>query len=308
MQKEATVRVSLLLGKFDELPGGPRQGIELAKMADDAGLYSVQLGDHLVFGNRPDRYPYGAFPHSLDYPWFEPISTLSAFAAVTSQVRLSMNVLVAPLRPAILLAKQLATLDVLSDGRCEPGLGIGWQPEEYLAERLDWDARHVLFRDSIAACRALWGEQPVTFSSETVSFENLYAMPRPVQRRLPILCGLRLTKSNIELISELCDGWAVYPGMPLHEIRDGVNRLRESFRRWERDSDALLVRSLFGVVWDDHRRIDLPRTFEAAGSALEAGVNVMAFPFPLIPFGDLFHSMRDVSRFISSIGRLAREY
>ena len=106
-----TVRTSIGLYALENVLGGDfRRVAEVAKRADGAGIDQIVMTDHVVMGTRTDRYPYGPFPSPPDYPWFEPIVAMATFAGVTSRVRLSMSVLIAPLRPAVLLAKQAATL------------------------------------------------------------------------------------------------------------------------------------------------------------------------------------------------------
>ena len=99
--------------------------IDLMRQADEAGIDQVNITDHVVMGEHIENYPYGPFYNPLDFPWYEPIAVLSAIAAVTKTMRLSTGILIAPLRPAVLLAKQIATLDVLSRGRVDIGLGLG---------------------------------------------------------------------------------------------------------------------------------------------------------------------------------------
>ena len=106
---------------------------DLAKMAEQAGVDRIMLTDHVVMGEHTDKYPYGPFPFPPETAWLEPLASLAHMAAVTSQVRFSTKILIAPLRPAAVLAKTLATMDVLSQGRLEVGVGTGWQREEYEA-------------------------------------------------------------------------------------------------------------------------------------------------------------------------------
>ncbi len=110
---------------------GIAQLLEQARSAEAAGVDRLLLTDHVVMGERVDRYPYGAFPFAPETPWLEPLTTIAALAAVTRRVRFSTKILIAPLRPAPLLAKTLATLDVLSGGRMEIGVSTGWQREEH---------------------------------------------------------------------------------------------------------------------------------------------------------------------------------
>ena len=91
--------------------------VDLARVADEKGVDQVSLTDHVVMGERVDRYPYGTFPVPLDTPWYEPVTVLAAIAAATRRIRLSTGILISPLRPAVLLTKQLATLDGIGDAR-----------------------------------------------------------------------------------------------------------------------------------------------------------------------------------------------
>jgi probable F420-dependent oxidoreductase len=298
------MKVSFFPSRFHELPGGQiSQCIDLARMAEDAGLYSIHLGDHVVMGTRTDRYPYGAYRHEIECAWLEPIATLSAFAAVTSTIRLSAGVILAPLRPATLLAKQLASLDQLSDGRCEPGLGVGWQREEYLAQRLDWPTRHTLFEETIAACRALWGEQPASFAGELVRFEEVYSFPRPLQARLPVLCGVRADARNCEMIAALGDGWTPVGGPDV--VRAGSKLLREAFVRAGRDPGELIVRASLPTVMDEHGSIDVRGTLDQAVEFEDAGATVFSVRLP-VGYGEMFRSMKDLGAFIETIGREAQ--
>src|SRR5262245_6410502 len=122
--------------------GDIRKLIDSVELADAIGVDQVSLTDHVVMGENLDRYPYGTFASPLDFPWYEPLSMLSAIASRTQRIRLSTGVLISPLRPAVLLAKQLATLDVLSEGRVDIGIGTGWQEEEYIASGVPFDKRY----------------------------------------------------------------------------------------------------------------------------------------------------------------------
>src|SRR5215213_11514347 len=93
-----------------------RSLLDLAVAAERAGVDGVSVVDHVVMGSQVDRYPYGRFPGGPQAPWLEPLTVLAAISGVTSRVELATAVLISPLRPAALLAKAAATLDVLSRG------------------------------------------------------------------------------------------------------------------------------------------------------------------------------------------------
>jgi len=217
--------------------------VEFARRADDLGIDQIALPDHLGIGSRTDRYPYGRFPYPAEEPWLEPVTTLAAIAGATRRIRLSTSVLIAPLRPPLLLAKTLATLDVLSRGRLDLGVGLGWQPEEFAAAGVSFRGRGQRLDDTLRACRALWSEAPASFESATVRFQGLWCLPQPVQSRgIPVWFGGRLGERNVERIVELGVGWL--PLVPdLEALRAGVRRLQAAFAAAGRDPQGLGVRA-----------------------------------------------------------------
>jgi alkanesulfonate monooxygenase SsuD/methylene tetrahydromethanopterin reductase-like flavin-dependent oxidoreductase (luciferase family) len=117
---------------FVSLPAGTREGagdpralVEIGRQADEAGIDGVIIAEHVVMGNRTDRYQWGEFPFPPEAPWLEPLTVLTAMAAVTERIVLTTGILIVPLRPATLLAKIVATIDHLSGGRLELGVGTG---------------------------------------------------------------------------------------------------------------------------------------------------------------------------------------
>jgi alkanesulfonate monooxygenase SsuD/methylene tetrahydromethanopterin reductase-like flavin-dependent oxidoreductase (luciferase family) len=130
-----TPQLSVGFANYGAIPDGDWRGLlDLARAAEDAGVERIIVVDHVVMGEHTENYQWGKFPVPPEAPWLEPLAVLSAMAAVTTQVRLATGILIAPLRPAAFLAKQVATLDQLSHGRVDLGVGTGWQREEYDAE------------------------------------------------------------------------------------------------------------------------------------------------------------------------------
>ena len=107
--------------------------IDVVRAADEAGIDQVSITDHVVMGEHLENYPYGPFRDNLEAPWFEPITSLAAFAGVTKRIRLSMGILIAPLRAnAALLAKQALTVDHLAGGgRVVLWLAPGGRRDDY---------------------------------------------------------------------------------------------------------------------------------------------------------------------------------
>jgi probable F420-dependent oxidoreductase len=220
------VTFSIGVPNFGGWAGGDWRGlVDIARMAEDAGVDRIVVVDHTVMGRNTDAYAWGRFPVPPEAPWLEPLTVLSAMAAVTTTLRLSTGILIAPLRPAALLAKQVATLDVLSSGRVDLGVGVGWQKEEYDAQGLDFAQRGALLDDTIAACRALWSDLPASFQSRSVHFSETFCSPQPAQPRLPVWFGGSLTQRMLARIADLGDGWIPIMGATLDDVREGAARL-----------------------------------------------------------------------------------
>jgi len=183
--------------------------LDMARTAEHAGIDMLCAGDHLALS--PEglaNYPYGKFRASIDEPFYEPLTMLAAIAGATSRMRLGTTILLAPLRPALFLAKQAATLDVISGGRLDLGVGVGWQKEEFDAAGAPWEGRFGYMDEQVRACRTLWSEAPASFHGKWVSFDRLHARPFPVQPGgVPIWFGLPPTDRNLRRVAELGNGW-----------------------------------------------------------------------------------------------------
>jgi probable F420-dependent oxidoreductase len=222
----------------------PDRILELAVLAEEAGFDGVVMSDHVVMGNHVDRYPWGEFPFPPGAPWLEPLTMLAAVAALTLRLQLGTGILIAPLRPAALLAKVSATLDQISHGRLVLGVGTGWQAEEFVAEGIDPSRRGALLTEGISACRALWTSSPATFRAETLDFEDIWCEPKAVRPGGPlVLFSGTLTSLNLHRILTLGDGWIPIMGASPGTIADGVSLLKRSYEAADRDPNQLLVRA-----------------------------------------------------------------
>jgi len=244
---------------------------ELARIADATGIDQLVIPDHVVMGPHLENYPYGPFPLPLEEPWPEPLTVLAAMAGASSRVRLGTGVLITPLRPAVLLAKTLATLDVLSRGRLEVGVGTGWQKEEYQAEGLDFEKRWQLFEDGLRACRVLWRDAPASFASPTLSFSDVWCLPRPVQPGGPPLWfGVALGPKNLARIAELGGGWMPMDSRP-EALKSGIAKLRDAFREAGRSFEGFGVRAHVAYARRADKSLDLEATLASIPALVEAG-------------------------------------
>ena len=260
-------------------PDGWAGIVELGRMADDAGIDRVVVVDHVVMGPHSEAYRWGRFPTAPDGDWLEPLTVLTAIAAVTTRVRLATGIMIPALRGAALLAKTAATLDVLSAGRLELGVGIGWQREEYDAAGLDWERRGQLLDDTLGACTALWTESPAAYESPTVSFSETWCRPRPAQEGgVPLWIAGSLTPRNLRRLVAWGRGWIPIMGATPAEIDEGLATIRAAFTDAGRDADGLRVQRPLPIVRGDDGAADLAATIEAVTDISAPGVTAVHLP------------------------------
>jgi probable F420-dependent oxidoreductase len=294
------VQVSITISGLTRLFGGDLAALlDAARAADDAGIHQLVLPDHVVMGPRVDRYPFGKFPFGPEEPWVEPLTMLAAMAAVTKRVRLATGVLITPLRPAVLLAKTAATLDVLSRGRLDLGVGTGWQREEFDAVGVSYTGRTARMDDIVRACQALWTrEPPVSFSSPTVSFQDLWCEPRPVQPEgIPVWFGGGANEATAGRVAELGVGWMPIGLMPRDELARAIELFRSAFESAGRDAAGLGVRAGIAAVTRDDRSLDLDRTLAPVLELQGLGVTMVSFAL-----GRFLRNADDVGRFFADVG------
>ncbi len=174
--------------------GFPSPLENLARAAEEVGVESIWTVEHVVIpvGYR-SKYPYdpsGRIPGPESVPIADPILPLAFAAAVTTKLRLATGILILPQRHPIYVAKEIATLDVLSNGRAILGIGIGWLREEFDALGIPFDERAARTRESVQAIRSLWKDTPERFDGRFYRWEPLESNPKPVQRPgVPIVVG-----------------------------------------------------------------------------------------------------------------------
>jgi probable F420-dependent oxidoreductase len=197
---------------------------------------------------------------------------LAAVASATERVRLATGILIAPLRPAALLAKQAATLDALSQGRLDLGVGTGWQREEYDASGIDFERRGQLLSDTLAACKALWTDTPAELDTPTLAFHDIYCEPKP--RRpggVPLWIGGALHRRNLERVVRWGDAWIPIMGATLDDVAEGKRRIEAAWREAGRDPARLQVQAPLRIERADDGRPDLARSMSTVPDLLAAG-------------------------------------
>jgi probable F420-dependent oxidoreductase len=186
------------LPHFGPLVSG-RGTLSLAQRAEEIGLDSVWVSDHIVY---PET-----FAERFGTAVYEAVTTLTWVGAVTERIRLGTAVLIAPYRNPLLLAKQLATLDDLSDGRTIIGVGAGWMEEEFAALGAPFAQRGAVTDEHLEILRTLWRDEHPTYVGERYQFPPLCAEPRPVQRPGPPIWIGGNTGPALRRAAHLGEGW-----------------------------------------------------------------------------------------------------
>ncbi|MGN6380950.1 MAG: TIGR03619 family F420-dependent LLM class oxidoreductase [Gaiellales bacterium] len=176
-------------------PRDLRALVRMAAEAEDAGADAVMLSEHLVLG--PQAAANGLMPNPREYalpgnqdpamPWPSSIVLLAAMAQATSGIRLAASAIIAPLRHPLVLAKELATLDLLSEGRLVVQPTVSWHRDEYAALGVPFGARGALLDEHLGAWRELWGRSPASWHGVHYRFDDVYLEPKPHRAEGPRL-------------------------------------------------------------------------------------------------------------------------
>jgi len=247
--------------------------LEVARAADDLGVDFIDTTEHVLMGLGALHSGQGWEMHHLEQPQPEALVTLAAIAGATTRIGLVSSIVIAPLRPAGLLAKQVASLYALSRGRFVLGVTTSWHRDEYDALGVPFAERGQVLNDNIGACRALWSEAPASFHSRFVNFDGMFCSPRPpAGERIPVWFGGKFTERQIRRVVELGDGWMPFGGlrMTVPEKAAAIATLRERYVAAGRDPATLQVCDALGSADGS-----IERTLEQVPALAEAGVTIV---------------------------------
>ena len=185
----------------------------LGQAAEAAGFESVWTVEHIIYPEGYEStYPYdesGKMPGTGQNPIPDPLIWLSFVAAHTTDLRLATGISLLPERSPVVYAKEVATLDNMSGGRVELGIGIGWLKEEFEALGVPWERRGPRTEEYISVMRALWAEDAASFNGEFVSFDQISCNPKPARGSVPIHIGGH-SRAAAERAGRVGDGF--WPG------------------------------------------------------------------------------------------------
>jgi probable F420-dependent oxidoreductase len=223
--------------------------VELAREAEERGFASLYVPEHThIPVSRRTPPPTGDALLAEEYKrTLDPYVALAAAAAVTRRLRLGTGIALVAQHDPIALAKAIATLDHVSQGRFVLGIGYGWNVEEMTSHGVEAKTRRARVRETMLAMQALWSSEVAEFRGEFVRFEPSWQWPKPVQRPRPrVLIGGAPGPTLVAHVAEYADGWIPIGGAG---IRQALPELRRAFEARGRDPDSLEVVPL-GVLPD----------------------------------------------------------
>lgn len=268
------------------------QPIELGKAAEDLGFESLWFPEHSHIPTSRVT-PWGGVKGAAPLPehyWrtHEQFTAFAAVAAVTSRIKLGTGITLLAQRDPIWTAKQVASLDTISDGRVIFGVGYGWNTEEMAQHGTAYLQRRAILRENVLAMKSLWTEEVASFEGEHVSIEPSWAWPKPVQQpHPPIIMAAAAGPKTVAHIVEFCDGW-----MPIgvrHDVHGGIEAIREAAQAAGRDPGSIEI----GVF-------SSPKDPAALEKLAEAGVARAVMGMPQADADVVLDKLRDRAKLIGA--------
>lgn len=269
------------------------QPLDLARAVEDLGFESLWFPEHShipVSRVTPWAGIEDAPPLPEEY-WrtHDQFVAFGAIAAVTSTLKLGTGITLVAQRDPIWLAKQVATLDTISQGRVLFGVGYGWNKEEMAQHGTAYLERRAILRENILAMKALWTQQEASFEGKHVSIEPSWAWPKPIQQpHPPIILGGAAGPKTIADIVEFCDGWMPIGGR--HDLLGKIQTVREAAQDAGRDPDSIEV-SVSGAPKE-------PAELEQLAAA---GVNRAIFRIPPAEPSIVLEKLKDRAKLIGVV-------
>jgi probable F420-dependent oxidoreductase len=252
-----------------------------ARGADAAGIDRLAVSDHVVMGENLEAYgdakrggtEGGKQPTGPDGQWLDPLVVLSMYAAQTQRARLQTGILIAPLRRPATLAKEWATLDVLSQGRVDLGVGVGWQEEEYFANGLPFEHRGARLDETLEICQKLWRPGGAKHKSAEFDFEKIHCSPKPLQPGgIPLWISGTLNAAVIQRIVRFGSGWIPWGPDAMDPVA-GLTKVKAALAKAGRDTKGFQCTTHLGFSKKANGALDLDASFAGVPKLVAGGIS-----------------------------------
>ncbi|MGQ9572090.1 MAG: LLM class F420-dependent oxidoreductase [Dehalococcoidia bacterium] len=266
-----------------------------AQAVEEAGFDSVWVSEHIVIPRKQvtpySGAPSGKFPIPPDMPFLDSLATLTFVAACTERVQLGTSVCILPWRNPVITAKELVTLDVLSNGRLIFGVGAGWWVEEFEMLGVPFEHRGSRLDEYIRLLKALWTEENPRFRGRFWQIEEVGFSPKPVQKPHPPIWMGGDSDVAFRRVGRLADAWHASHNQP-EELPDKYARIQTYAREAGRDPQSVGLTARASVPTEP------PQAIERLKAYAQAGVNHLALE---IWVGSLDQFRAIVKRFASEV-------
>jgi probable F420-dependent oxidoreductase len=257
------------------------QPVELARAVEERGLDSLFFPEHThIPASRLTPFPGGTDLPRMYWHTHDPFVALGACAAVTNRIRLGTGICLVIERDPITLAKEVASLDMISGGRLVLGIGAGWNREEMENHGADYRNRWKIVREKVLAMREIWTREAAEFHGEFVDFDPIWSYPKPVQTGGPPIWIGASSRWVFDRVAEYADGW-----MPIGGLGSGnMQRLEQALAARGRNvADLDLV--LFGA----------PTDYDGLKGRIEQGFDELVFVLPDADAGKVLPVLDDLA-------------
>ncbi len=249
--------------------------VGLAQLAESVGFESLWTFEHAIVPvDYASKYPYdqsGKMPATPETPFVDPLIALTTVAAHTKTVRLATGVNILPQTNPIYLAKQSASLDIVSKGRFMLGVGIGWLREEFAALNVPFERRGARFDDYIQGMRKLWSGETVEHKSDFLDWSGFKSYPLPVQDPLPVIIG-GATGKVFQRIAKYGQGWYA-PTQDAASLAKMLPALDEACAAEGRSRDTVEITAMWAPAMGGRDGLEAYR---------DLGVERLTVPLPAI--------------------------
>jgi probable F420-dependent oxidoreductase len=239
---------------------------DYAQALEGIGVDTIHVVDHVVYawpaadGTRRSQY-------RADLWHLEAFTTLGFLAAVTERPMLEIGILVLPQRQPALVAKEAATIDVLSNGRLRLGVGVGWQEPEYEAMGVPFRQRGSRMEESIDVLKEMWTEQHINHKGRYYRFEDVGMEPKPLQKPHPPIIMGGGSPSILARAGRLANGWVAGPGVPPARFDESRRAVLEAARAAGRESEVTIFEgSIFPQSTDPSDNVEALRAHKNLGA------------------------------------------
>jgi probable F420-dependent oxidoreductase len=240
--------------------------IELAKAVEERNLDSLFFPEHThIPVARQTPFPGGGDLPEHYWRAHDPFVALTAAAAVTTRIKLGTGICLVIERDPITLAKECASLDLISNGRLVLGIGAGWNREEMENHGANYSKRWGVVREKILAMKQIWTQDEAEYHGEFVDFDPIWSWPKPAQAGGPPIWMGANSKWVYDRVADYCDGWLPIGGPG----SGGIPKVRAAMERAGRDPDSLTL-ALFGA----------PPVAEQIQGRMEQGFTEFVFGLP----------------------------